>query len=144
MNTDWNRLYTIAKTIAKVAHNGQVDKAGRPYIEHPLTVADMLNEPDEKVVALLHDVLEDSDFTADDLHKMEFPQDVIDAVCALTRESEESRRNYIRRVKENPLATRVKLADLRHNMDLSRLPSVSDGDLERTERYKKEYEFLME
>lgn len=140
---NWDYLHHIARVIAEEAHKGQLDKAGRPYIEHPLAVAAMLEAPLAKVVALLHDILEDSDiYTADDLRKAGFPQEVIEAVCTITRRSGESRRHYIYRVKENPLATKVKLADLSHNMYLSRLRCVTEKDIKRTEMYRKEFEFL--
>ncbi len=138
-----DQLLATAKGIAELAHDGQVDKAGRPYIEHPLAVAAMLDSATEKTVALLHDVLEDSDkFQVHDLYEAGFSDDIINAVLALTRRNGETRANYIKRVKQNPLATKVKLADLTHNMDLSRIPSPTRKDIERTKMYQKNFDYL--
>lgn len=126
----------LADQIAREAHEGQVDKAGRPYIEHPRAVETQMATPAQKVVALLHDTLEDTDVTAEDLRR-QFGDGVADAVRTLTRRSGEDYFDYIRRVKELPLARKVKLADLRHNMDLTRLPRVTDEDLRRVEKYKE-------
>ena len=114
-------LVERAKEICKTAHAGQVDKGGNAYYLHPFSVADMCETETEKIVALLHDVLEDTDTTADDLAAYGFSNEVIEALIALTHDSKEPYLEYIKRVKENPIATIVKINDLRHNSDLSRL-----------------------
>lgn len=124
-----------ALTIALKAHAGQVDKAGKPYILHPLRL--MLRFSDEKrqTVALLHDVLEDSPTTPEDLKAAGMPEDVIDAVIALTKQPHERYEDFIQRVKQNDIARSVKLADLADNLDLTRLASPSDVKPERIARY---------
>lgn len=131
------QLEQKALELAKRAHHGQTDKAGQAYINHPIAVAGVLTNAKEKTVALLHDVLEDSPYTAADLLQIGFPTDVVVAVQAITKRSGEKYEDYLARVKKNPLACVVKMADIRHNMDLSRLPTVTANDLERTEKYAK-------
>lgn len=133
-----------AMRIATEAHDGQVDRAGKPYIYHPLKVATMTGSFDEFVTALLHDVLEDSDYTAADLLTAGIPEHIVDALILLTHEDDEPYMDYVRRAKENDLARAVKLADLKHNSDLSRLPVVTEKDLKRAEKYKKAMEILAE
>lgn len=126
-----------AREIAIRAHAGQIDKAGRPYIEHPAHVASSVEGELAKAVAWLHDVVEDTAMTFDDIASMGVDVEVIEAVRALTREEGESYFAYIARVGLNPLAREVKLADLEHNSDLARLPVVTDADLARVERYRQ-------
>jgi (p)ppGpp synthase/HD superfamily hydrolase len=114
-----------------------VDKAGDPYILHPLTVMLRFRDPDARIVAILHDSVEDSDQTLADLEKEGFSEEVVEAVDALTRREGESYEEFIARLRPNPLARRVKLADLEHNMDLRRIGSVTEGDLERIARYHR-------
>ena len=131
----------LAKTLAAYAHQGQTDKAGRDYILHPMAVADQMDTDEEKTVALLHDILEDTSVTEATLKNL-FGPEIADAVSALTRRPDETYDDYIRRLGKNSLARRVKLADLRHNMDLSRLPVVTDQDLQRAEKYRRAYRWL--
>ena len=131
----------IAKEIAKVAHAGQVDKGGVPYIHHPETVAGLLSTNEEKIVGWLHDVLEDTDFNKEVLLKL-FGPDIMDALDCVTHRPDESWWNYIERVSKNPMAIRVKLADLAHNMDLSRIPNPSEKDMRRVDRYKMTEKWL--
>ena len=126
----------LAEALACYAHRGQRDKAGRDYIEHPRAVAAQLATEEEKTVGFLHDILEDTFVTEETLRNL-FGDRITDAVCAMTHRSEESYEAYIRRLGENPLARTVKLADLAHNMDLSRLPRVTERDMARREKYKK-------
>lgn len=137
--TNMDGLYRRAVEIATQVHRGQVDKGGKPYIEHPLTVAEQMTGTKQKIVAVLHDVMEDGDVTADDLLAEGFEKELVDAVCILThtREIPVSYKDYIRQVKANPIARAVKIADLCHNLDLSRIPHPTDYDYERCERYKK-------
>ena len=133
-----------AYELAAKAHAGQVDKAGRDYILHPLTVASFVETDDEKTVALLHDVAEDTPVTLQDLRDAGFSEAVVHAVDCVTKRDGEPLENYLHRVKSNPLATAVKLADLRHNSDLSRLPHPTERDFARVERYQEEIRFLKE
>lgn len=135
-------MINIALSIAKKAHAGQVDKAGIDYIQHPLYVASQVKTEQEKAVALLHDVLEDSDITAAYLLAYGLPNEVVTAVQTLTKKKGQSYQDYLEKVKSNNLARVVKLADLKHNSDLSRLKSVSDTDRERVKKYKNAIRYL--
>ncbi|MCJ0582836.1 hypothetical protein MMJ10_05825 [Enterococcus cecorum] len=128
--------------MAKDAHKGQVDKAGVDYIQPPLFVASLVEGELAKTVALLHDVVEDSDWTLEDLRKKGLPEEVVQAVGILTRKRNEKYEEYILRVKQNPLARQVKLADLQHNSDLSRLTTVTEIDRKRAEKYRQAIAFL--
>ena len=132
-----------ASFIAKKYHSGQVDKAGKPYYYHPLTVASSFSDEKLRAVAFLHDTLEDTSVSKAYLEKY-MPQDVADAVEVMTRRAGEDYDTYIRRVRQCPMARQVKMADLRHNMDLSRLKNVTPKDLERCEKYKRVFDFLNE
>ena len=131
-----------ALKISTRAHRGQLDKAGKPYINHPKTVARMLGTEETQTVALLHDVIEDTSVTLDNLNEAGFSDDIITAVDSLTHRDGERREEYIMRVSRNPLATMVKLADLKHNQDLSRIKSPSEKDFAQVARYKEEEAFL--
>ncbi|PFK82969.1 HD domain-containing protein [Bacillus thuringiensis] len=134
----------IAYEIAQKAHAGQVDKAGMDYIKHPEAVASFVNTNEEKATAYLHDVLEDTEITANDLLSAGIPHNVVEAVQVLTKEKYTSYFEYLSRVKENSLARTVKLADLKHNSDRSRLARITDKDLKRLEKYRKAIQFLGE
>ena len=135
-------MINIALSIAKKAHAGQVDKAGIDYIQHPLYVASQVKTEQEKAVALLHDVLEDSDITAADLLAYGLSNEVVTAVQTLTKKKGQSYQDYLGKVKSNNLARVVKLADLKHNSDLSRLKTVSNTDYERVKKYKNAIRYL--
>lgn len=124
-----------ARKIAEDAHDGQVDKAGDAYYFHPLSVSRMVNSNAEKAVAWLHDVVEDTDWTLDDLKAEGLPEYIVDAVGAITHGDDEPYGEYIARVKANPIAREVKIADLKHNLDLNRLPEVTVKDIERCRKY---------
>lgn len=124
-----------ALIIAAKAHMGQLDKGGNPYILHPIRVMLGCNTKEQKIVAILHDTLEDSDLTADDLIKEGFPKNIVDAVVCLTRDKDQDYMEHIHQVAKNPLATAVKLSDLADNMDLNRLPGLTPKDFQRLERY---------
>lgn len=126
-----------ALSIAKAAHAGQKDKAGKPYIEHPLHIANLMSTEEEACVALLHDVVEDSDWTIDDLAKEGFSKEVLNAVEALTHDNEVAYFDYIASIRENPLAVKIKIADLRHNSDISRIPQPTEKDFKRIVKYTK-------
>lgn len=149
-----NSMYK-ALCIAREAHKGQVDKSGKDYINHPIKVSAftyelcVYNHKSEEfttkamIVALLHDVIEDTDTDIEDLIPY-FSEDVIDAIAHITHEKNTSYMTYIEGVSSSELATYVKLSDLRHNMDLSRLDIVTDRDMERLEkRYKPAYNYLI-
>ena len=131
-----NNLLKCAMQIAENAHANQIDKAGQPYINHPIAVANKLNGEIEKIVALLHDVVEDSATTLEDIRKAGFDEYVVKALDCITKRKGESYDDYLLRVKNNDIAKMVKLADLSHNMDMSRLPSLTDKDLERLKKYE--------
>jgi (p)ppGpp synthase/HD superfamily hydrolase len=131
----------LALKIAKSAHKGQCDKGGVPYINHPLKVASAFEDETRYVIALLHDVAEDSDVTVSDLIDRGFPPEITDALTAITR-CGESDEDYYKKVKSNTLAAQVKIEDLKHNIDLSRIPNPTQQDYERTEKYEQAKRFL--
>lgn len=118
-------------------HKDQIDKSGIPYVYHPFIVASKMQSEEQVCVALLHDVLEDTNTTALDLMKEGFPNPIIEAVLTMTHKANEDYFTYIKRIKANPIARIVKIADLKHNSDLTRLNEVTDADLQRIEKYKK-------
>ena len=128
--------------IARKAHRGQKDKAGKSYIHHPIAVAKGVKGKECKIVALLHDVVEDSDITLDVLRNIGFNERIIEAISAITKIEGEDYTSYLNRVKSNELARIVKLSDLRHNSDLSRLKTVTQKDKERVEKYHFAIDFL--
>lgn len=136
-------MYEKALKIACKAHQGQKDKAGADYISHPVTVSSFVQGNMVSVIAaLLHDVIEDTPVTLDDLKAEGFDEKVIRCVDALTHRTDEPRSAYIERIAANRDAICVKLADLRHNSDLSRLSHITQKDLYRLEKYKREAEYL--
>lgn len=130
--------------IAKEAHRGQVDKAGRPYIFHPLAVAKKVSGRDAQITALLHDVVEDSIWTVEQLAEAGFSVSILDALALLTKDPSMEYMEYIRLVGSNPLAKAVKLADLEHNSDLKRLPQITHKDLLRWEKYQQAMAYLQQ
>ena len=129
--------------IATEAHRGQFDKAGNDYIGHPLRVMAAGKTTEEKIVGVLHDVIEDTDWTFDRLAAEGFSAEVIDALRCVTKLSEdEPYDNFIARVKASPLAVAVKLNDLSDNMDIRRLPYISDKDVKRLKKYLRAYKQL--
>ena len=142
MNTTEQSMVDLALSIARQAHEGQLDKAGVDYIEHPIYVASQVDTEEEKAVALLHDVIEDSPFTAEELLLAGLPETVVTAVQILSKKKGQDYQTYLENVKSNSLARVVKLADLKHNSDLSRLETITDKDLERLEKYKKAIDYL--
>ncbi|WP_109078467.1 HD domain-containing protein [Aggregatibacter kilianii] len=136
-------LSTRAELFAKSIHHNQMDKAGRPYVEHLQAVVNNLVEPSDEMMAVawLHDSVEDTEITLNELSRY-FGDTVSDAVSAITKVKEEPYDKYLSRVKANPIARLVKIADLTHNMDLSRLPVVTEKDLVRQEKYVKAKAFL--
>ena len=131
-----------AYEIAKKAHLGQIDKAGEDYIKHPEKVDSFVNSDEEKAVAYLHDVIEDTELTLEDLREYGFSEEVLKAVDVITKKKGQDYQTYLNSVKENKLARVVKLADLRHNSDLTRLINITEKDIERKEKYQKAIDFL--
>jgi (p)ppGpp synthase/HD superfamily hydrolase len=134
----------IAIAVAAKSHEGQFDKGGSPYILHPLTVMHKLGSEDPELnqIAILHDVVEDTEVTLNDLVNLGFSDRVVTAIDALTKRSGESYAAYLARVASCKDATLVKLPDLQHNSDLRRLKGVSDKDIARHKKYMRAYDFL--
>ncbi|WP_027120830.1 HD domain-containing protein [Mycoplasmopsis lipofaciens] len=133
-----------AYKFAKKAHKGQFDKAGIPYINHPKYVASKLNDKDCKIVALLHDVVEDTEITLETIEE-KFGKKIADAVNAMTKRENEDYIVYLNRVKANPIAKQVKLIDMYHNLDITRLKCFDTEDAKRRVRkYLKGIAYLLE
>lgn len=131
--------------IARQAHAGQVDKGGADYIGHPLRVMERGENEEQKIVGVLHDVVEDSDWTFEMLEEEGFSDEIIDALRCITKQSEDEDYDaFISRVMTSPLSLKVKLYDLEDNMDLSRLKCVTDADLSRCEKYQRVHDRLVE
>ena len=141
-------LYTYltkkAMKIAYNAHNDQTDKNGIPYIYHPIHLAEQMDDENTICVALLHDVVEDTDITLEELKSEGFHDEVIAALKLLTHDDKVPYMEYVRAVKTNAIATKVKLADLRHNSDLTRLDIVDEKAMKRAEKYKEAIKLLEE
>lgn len=123
-------------------HKGQYDKSGVPYVFHPFTVAFSLEDEDECVIALLHDIVEDTEVTFKDLENEGFSTIVIDTLKLLTHNEDEDYFDYIHRISRNKLATNVKIQDLMHNMQDGRLTDLTEKDIKRKEKYKKALDIL--
>lgn len=124
------------------AHKDQTDKSGMPYVFHPFHLAEQMKDEATTVVALLHDVVEDTEITIDDLQKMGFSQEVLEAIALMTHNDEVPYMEYVARIKTNPIARAVKLADLKHNSDMTRLESITPYDKERAKKYKRAIRLL--
>lgn len=139
----YTKMTKKAMKIAYKAHEGQTDRSGLPYIFHPFHVAEQMKDEVSTTAALLHDVVEDTDVTLEDLKAAGFPGEVLVAVELLTRKKDGTPYlDYVRRLKENPVAAAVKMADLMHNSDASRLDKVTKADKERMKRYREAAEIL--
>ena len=119
------------------AHKEQLDKSGIPYVFHPFHLAEQMKTEETTVVALLHDLVEDTECTIEDLTNMGFDKTITDAIALMTHADGVDYMDYVRMIKENPIAKAVKLADLAHNSDLSRLDTVDEKALKRREKYLK-------
>ena len=133
----YTEMTNRAMKLAYEAHHGQTDKSGLAYIFHPFHLAEQMDSEETVTVALLHDVAEDTEYTLEDLRAMGFPESVTDALALLTHDPSVPYLTYVERLKSNPIARAVKLADLTHNSDLMRLPVVTEKDLERVKKYRK-------
>lgn len=132
----------VAIDLANKYHYDQVDKSGLPYILHPLHVMNNVDGIEAKIVAILHDILEDTLITEADLILYGFDLNIVESVVALTKIKGESYDDYLKRVKNNKLSRVVKLADLSHNMDITRLQNPTEKDYKRVDKYKKAYKYL--
>lgn len=136
-----------AIALASAAHAGQVDKAGDPYILHPLRIMLRMRTDEERIAAVLHDVVEDTPITLEDLRRLAFAADVLDAVQALTKRPDEEGTDegyfrFVERAARHPVARSVKRADVEDNMDLSRIATPTDKDRARIERYRHALEII--
>ena len=131
-----------AMRIAYDAHAGQVDKTGLPYIYHPIHLAESMTDENSVITALLHDVIEDTNLTIDELAREGFHEDVLTALTLLTHNPAEEYMDYISRISTCPLARKIKLTDLRHNSDPTRLDSVDEKTARRFEKYARAIRLL--
>ena len=136
-------LLNTAILVAYTAHHGQTDNSGIPYIEHPKKVASFLDDEKDKVIAMLHDVMEDTFLTQEDLRPV-FGDEIVDILVLLTKGKGEDYFVYIDRIKTNQTAIRVKLADIKHNSDISRISNPTQKDYDRLEKYKRAEKLLRE
>lgn len=130
------KLTRKAMIIAYNAHKNQFDKSGVPYIYHPIHVAEKMKTENECIVALLHDVVEDTETTFEQLENI-FSSGIIDSLKLLTKDNTVDYYEYIMKIKKNPIAKSVKIEDLKHNLDLTRLDVITEDDIKRENRYKK-------
>lgn len=139
-------IYTpLTKKALKIsfeAHKNQTDKSGMPYVYHPFHLAEQMDDENSVCVALLHDVVEDTDLTLADLIQAGFPEEVTDALALMTHDDLTPYMEYVERLSHNPIAAKVKLADLAHNSDLTRLDVVREKDRERVLKYHRAMELL--
>ena len=133
----------LALGVALEAHKGQLDRAGRPYILHPLTVMQHVDPGAAQVTAVLHDVIEDSEMTLADLEAVGFSAEVLEAVDLMTHREDVDYDDYVRALRDNPIARQVKLADLAHNMDIRRIAGpLDDSDCRRLAKYRRAWAIL--
>ncbi|MGO9118283.1 MAG: GTP pyrophosphokinase [Desulfomonilaceae bacterium] len=133
-----------AIALAAKSHKGQRDKSGMPYILHPLRVMLKMSTETEMIVAVLHDVVEDSSLSLHDLATMGVSEEILQAIDCLTWRKDESYDEFIERAQANPLSRKVKIADLEDNMDLKRLDSLTEKDVERLKKYHRVWLRLIE
>ena len=134
----------LALNLCFDAHKDQKDKSGQPYVFHPFHLAEQMSDEATTIVALLHDVVEDGDYTIDDVKAMGFSDEVVEAIKLMTHEKDVPYMEYVAKIKQNPVARVVKLADLAHNSDITRLDVVTQKDLERVEKYRAAIKLLTE
>lgn len=137
-----DKLLELAIEVATQAHKGQLDKGGNPYILHSQAVAAALDSTENKIVAYLHDVVEDTEITLEDLKEMGFTYRIVNSIRILTKPKDISYEDYLKSVKKDSNAWHVKMADIKHNMDISRIPEPTAKDFARIEKYKKALAFL--
>ena len=142
----YTELTKKALTVCFDAHKSDVDKSGMPYVFHPFHVAEQMDDEVSTIVALLHDVVEDhsDEYPLEVLERMGFGDEAMEALRLLTHKEGVAYMDYVREIKTNPIASKVKLADLAHNSDRSRLDTITPGDEERIEKYKAAKKLLLE
>jgi len=138
----YTKMTKKAMKIAFDAHKEQKDKSGMPYIYHPVHLAEQMLDEETTCVALLHDLIEDTDWTFEELEKQGFNRNIIEALKLMTHDDCVPYLDYVENIKSNPIARVVKLADLNHNSDLTRLEEIDKKAIERVEKYKKAIELL--
>ncbi|WP_373876510.1 GTP pyrophosphokinase [Paenibacillus spongiae] len=132
----------LAISIALHTHKGQRDKGGNPYILHPIAVMNRVGTMEERIVAVLHDVIEDSDVTLQHLREQGFSEEIIEAISLLTKSEDDRYEEFIEKTLSNQIARKVKIADIKVNMDLLRIKEPTQHDYERLEKYRKAIEIL--
>lgn len=132
----------LAISVALQAHKGQLDKGGHPYILHPLAVMNRVESMEEKIVAVLHDVIEDSEVTIEELRGLGFSEEILTAIQLLTRSTEDSYEEFIEKTTRDRTARNVKIADVQENMNISRIKNPTQEDVHRLEKYRKALERL--
>lgn len=140
----YTELTKKALKLSFEAHKNQVDKCGMPYVYHPFHLAEQMETEDAVIVALLHDVVEDTDYTIDDIKEIGFSKRVIKALELMTHDKSVPYMDYVAKIKNDPIAKAVKIADLKHNSDLSRLDVVDDKARKRAAKYADAIKLLME
>ena len=135
-------LLEKALRLATRAHKGQIDKAGKPYIFHLIRVSERCSTEEERIVALLHDIIEDTPVTSANLLNEGFSQRIVDAVVSVTRNKGETYTDFIHRCRLNSIGRVVKIHDLEDNMDITRLDWITSADVERLNKYLKAYKYL--
>ncbi|MDP9698342.1 MULTISPECIES: HD domain-containing protein [Paenibacillus] len=131
-----------AISLALQAHKGQLDKGGQPYILHPLAVMNRVESMEEKIVAVLHDAIEDSEVTIEELRGLGFSEEILTAIQLLTRSTEDSYEEFIEKTTTNRTARNVKIADIKENMNISRIKNPTQEDYNRLDKYRKALERL--
>ena len=138
----YTKMTKIALNLCFEAHKEQRDKSGLPYVFHPFHLAEQMQDEDTTIVALLHDLIEDTDHTLDELKELGFSERVINAIALMTHEHGVPYMDYVAKIKHDPIAKAVKLADLKHNSDPTRLDVLTPRDIERANKYKAAMELL--
>ena len=138
----YTELTRKAMKIAFEAHSGQVDKAGLPYINHPLHLAEQMHTEDTCVVALLHDVVEDTPVTLEELRRAGFTENQLQAIGAMTHKKGVAYMDYVKELRKNKIAAVVKMADIQHNSDITRIANPTKNDIKRLDKYKEALEYL--
>ncbi len=138
------QLLARAIEIATEAHHDQKDRYGAPYVLHPLRVMQRLATPTERIVGILHDVVEDTHWTFEQLSREGFPEPILAALRSVTKREGEDYDHFVKRSAADALGKAVKIADLEDNMDLRRLPDLSEKDIPRLQKYLKAWRFLTE
>ena len=138
----YTKMTKAALTLCFNAHKDQIDKSGMPYVFHPFHLAEQMTDEITVTVALLHDVVEDSDYTLEDLRRLGFPEEVVGAVALMTHTEGVPYMDYVAKIKKNPIAKAVKLADLAHNSDATRLETLTQRDIDRAAKYAEAIKLL--